>query len=677
MLLTCVRQHRSIAPCDPFILQDFVILIGPNGSGKSHFLEAIKAGAMTVSIENERSNALVAHENIVLLKAGSSVNAAVYQPEQEQHRNTDPYFGRIDRRTFETRRESILRPHIKGLQELFSHQGEQAIPDSWNGWALGVEAIVNELGARAIRRTVEQRFAKAESDLKGAHLSSSARGPDPTVKFCREIRKLSELIGRSALEITYEDYVDYIDSYSSNAFEIDFAKAIGRYSYNLLKNDIESVRQARGEVANALDAKTFEDKYGRHPADEMSALLNAFGIPYKVVKPNAFPSAEGRLPAVKVEFLRNEGGAPFGVEGLSSGELVVYQFLLPLLTFDPHYHRVSYPQIILLDEMDAALHPQMAKRWLDSIQRSLVQERNIKCIIATHSPTTVALADGAAIMEMRYGCTKPESLDKQVAVNRLTAGIPTLALDFSGRRQVIAESTEDAEIYQKVLTKVQGSLALQRSLVFSTCGVPKRFVRRSLDGQTDEGVHEANGGCAAVRKLVGFLSSEGNQSVYGVVDWDRTQEPAKHIHVLAQGTHYTLENVLLDPLLIAHLCIAEGKFPEPGHNIAKATQYSSNQLQHLADVVSYQILGLSADGETDISRYLSGLKIRVPRAMRQMKGHDLEDMVREKLHWFRGNRYQRGLKHWIIDAAIDNFPGLCPSPFVDLFEELAADLSPS
>jgi hypothetical protein len=56
-----------------------------------------------------------------------------------------------------------------------------------------------------------------------------------------------------------------------------------------------------------------------------------------------------------------------------------------------------------------------------------------------------------------------------------------------------------------------------------------------------------------VKRIVSDLGAAGNQSVFGLVDWDGSHQSTLRIAVLAEGVRNGLENVILDPLAIALL----------------------------------------------------------------------------------------------------------------------------
>ena len=302
------------------------------------------------------------------------------------------------------------------------------------------------------------------------------------------------------------------------------------------------------------------------------------------------------------------------------------------------------------------------------LQEQYVRERGIKCILATHSPTTVAFAPENSVYEMIFGETQPRFIEKQAAIGRLTAGIPTLAIDYSGRRYVFTESNEDAPLYDKLWSSTLALLDFERTLVFTSSGIAKRGTSCDDTGEPVINTHEINAGCAAVTKIVRSFDATANHSIFGIVDWDNKRQPESHIHVLGFGTHYTLENVLLDPLLVGCLMTMEFKLQDFGHDPIKLATYRQLEMQALANLVAHDTLGFEPGGEEADARYLNGWTIRVPAVTQRMKGHDYEKMIADKLPWLKGGEFNRySPKHWVVNRVISAMPKLCPLPIVEAF----------
>jgi predicted ATPase len=68
------------------------------------------------------------------------------------------------------------------------------------------------------------------------------------------------------------------------------------------------------------------------------------------------------------------------------------------------------PRALLLDEIDASLHPSMIRTLLNAVQTAFV-DKGSKVIVATHSPTTVALTPASSLYFVEAG-PKQKRLEK-------------------------------------------------------------------------------------------------------------------------------------------------------------------------------------------------------------------------------------------------------------------------
>lgn len=74
-------------------------------------------------------------------------------------------------------------------------------------------------------------------------------------------------------------------------------------------------------------------------------------------------------------------------EDLSSGEQIRFALASSILQSNNR----TLPQLLMLDEVDAFLHPDMINRFLNMIETTFVK-KNVTVILVTHSPTTIDFA---------------------------------------------------------------------------------------------------------------------------------------------------------------------------------------------------------------------------------------------------------------------------------------------
>ena len=85
-----------------------------------------------------------------------------------------------------------------------------------------------------------------------------------------------------------------------------------------------------------------------------------------------------------------------------------------------------FPDVLLLDEVDASLHPTMIKNMLNTIEKIFLT-RGVKIILVSHSPTTIALAPEESIFLMnKSGLNRVEKKSKSEALSILTQGYATI-----------------------------------------------------------------------------------------------------------------------------------------------------------------------------------------------------------------------------------------------------------
>ena len=116
--------------------------------------------------------------------------------------------------------------------------------------------------------------------------------------------------------------------------------------------------------------------------------------------------------------------AQYNLESLSSGEKVL--MALCLVSFNQYLGR-RRPKLLLLDELDALLHPSMVVALVRTL-KTLFVSRGTKVLMTSHSPMTVAALDEADIFRVvrTGGRVKLSSTTKSEAIDELSEGLATV-----------------------------------------------------------------------------------------------------------------------------------------------------------------------------------------------------------------------------------------------------------
>jgi energy-coupling factor transporter ATP-binding protein EcfA2 len=295
--------------------------------------------------------------------------------------------------------------------------------------------------------------------------------------------------------------------------------------YNAFRN------KEHGLHLPVLTKEDFEKKYGPKPWVLINEMMAGAGLSYRVNN----PEGQERDDDFHLQLSDVDRNIEVQVKDLSTGERVLMSLALAIYNTNEDSMR---PDILLLDEPDAALHPEFSKVLLKSINESIVQKAGVKVVISTHSPTTVALSEESWLYQMEYG-QYPHKVTKKQALNILLKDLEPLRVSVENRRQVFVESRNDVGYYENIFPLLPKN------------GV---IVPQFLPACTKIGSN-----CQDVIEIVKALHDRGNDLVYGIIDYDNHNSNEDNIFVLGEGNRYAIDNYVLDPLYVALLLIRDKK----------------------------------------------------------------------------------------------------------------------
>ena len=126
----------------------------------------------------------------------------------------------------------------------------------------------------------------------------------------------------------------------------------------------------------------------------------------------------------KAEMTNRATGTQYELDSLSSGESVL--MALCLASFNQYLGRRP-PKLLLLDELDAVLHPSMVAALVRTL-KTLFVSQGTKVLMTSHSAMTVAaLGEDDIFRVVRTGCSlKVSRTTKSEAINELSEGLATI-----------------------------------------------------------------------------------------------------------------------------------------------------------------------------------------------------------------------------------------------------------
>lgn len=155
------------------------------------------------------------------------------------------------------------------------------------------------------------------------------------------------------------------------------------------------------------------------------------------------------VPAV----IDNKTGEPRSFEDLSSGEKVLMALTLTTFASTTDF---EFPELVLLDEVDASLHPSMTGALLATLEKTFV-ENGIKVILATHSPSAVSMCPENAlhVIEKDAGKHTISTKSRRSAMQLIMEGYASLETgiaifnDVAQNRITVISEGDNADIIEK------------------------------------------------------------------------------------------------------------------------------------------------------------------------------------------------------------------------------------
>lgn len=649
--------HKSITQLDDVTLPNFVVLTGRNGSGKTHLLTAIASGRVNSSlVQNIQTDVLMFDSTSII-----PTDTGVFDPSQNQTQRSQ-WFNVI-----RTQREQLF----PSLQQFVMQQGVPAHHCSTSDAIRSLSpAKLREILSDPNRAEEVDALIKTQIKSLGSQISNQTIGHIGDEHWRKAVPKIQQA---SPEIFVLSSHSDFFQNENFLWGEVDpFKQAFGRVfsTYRELIHDndrLEKYPPKDDSARRHLSNEEFIGTYGTPPWDFVNRILEECRLDFRVDGP---PLHETTSYEPKLHKLSMPVEMRF--QDLSSGEKVLMSFALCLYNSQDCRQSKVFPKLLLLDEVDAPLHPSMTKSLLDTIQNVLVRDKNVAVILTTHSPSTVALAPEEAIYAMNPQGPKVDKITKSSALSILTAEVPTLSISFDGRRQIFVESRIDAHLYDQLYQQYKSHLNSERSLVFIEVG------------KRDGAGGDQNSGCEQVKRLVEGLSNGGNQSVLGLVDWDGNTEPEDRIHVLSPKIRDGLESLLFDPVLligaIARENLGVGKTKgilEENDSYISIGTWDVVRWQKAVDVIQNAVLS-SAEGprETIDVEYVNGMNLRIAKEYLHLDDHDLEEKIIESFGFLKPkNQRAGGLMRYITDTVLADFPRLLPKDLLATFDGLLlADL---
>ncbi len=475
--------YLSIQKFDDIQLPSFAALTGVNGAGKSHFLKAI-LGSHIIAEGIDRDEIL--YFDYIKFKI-QATNSQAQQIDQLKTSAWNIFSGNQGNPKINCR--GVCAPICN---ELLSNVKEN-VGSAINAGRLNIFADlpdnVDEKSVQAIHdyRTQVERSLFRRPEFRNLQQSKSM------IQAIKKIGKPVSHVSEDAFKRSFNP-----STANNNFLAMSLAAEFSRYvrdQYNYARTTAEDSPD-RSFSHNQLIAE-YTDKY-RPPWEIMNELLShmsGFSENEKVFKFQLSTPPDGAVTLSNFStyifnpsLIEQEYQTNVSFEHLSSGEQTLLALALAIYQSQENFES---PKLLLLDEVDASLHPSMSFALVNSIQSAFV-DMGTTVILATHSPSTLASLPDGTHFEVNKGNSpqKVTPISRNQAITAASDGffsmsqkqmITVLGINLAeeGKPILFVEGQSDQKIITTAWERLKGDSAMPFSLIpafdcFFLCNLFKR-----------------------------------------------------------------------------------------------------------------------------------------------------------------------------------------------------------
>lgn len=614
MKITLLDPYKSLQPFESDELDPLTVITGKNGSGKSQLLNLIankfkkeeNLASVRLSIRPEMKN--IQFEGIIkddLRNLSYEEWKAVIKKVLEDFKKLSKNNIALLKYIFDKKLQSKINNRITG--KLLTDESDYLTILKINLSEISnrhIETIpvLNKLDERTVLSKIYNYRTAKLFDFMG-HLSEKTGKP---------IESLSELdFYNSPVD---ESLIDENELFSSQVEYIFYNYAKRR---DLNRKDW-FYKNEDGEDNNSLSDDDFIKKF-TPPWELINNILSSNNLDFffKGIDKKEFSTDV----VMDFKLLKKSTLEEIPFTDLSSGEKVIIGLVLKLFTSEYYGSGLNFPDLVLLDEPDAHLHPEMSNLLINVLADTFVAKFGIKVIFTTHNPSTIALLNEENIYQISNGKnTSLKKISKDDALKILTGFIPTLTIDYKNHKQVFVESPTDSFYYQTIFEKITQQRPYPFKLYFVSNGYGK-------------------GSSSQVIETVDTIRKSQNNSFFGIVDWDKKNKDSDYVKVHGEKIRYSIENYVYDPIYLTILLMelnAHNVFAEVGVSETYNQYHLGNDKSIAEKAVEwffakfYDKFPMSEEvkSEKRTVKYFNDIELPICVWYLEFQGHDLETKLK-------------------------------------------------
>jgi ABC-type multidrug transport system ATPase subunit len=525
MKITLLDKYKSLNPFISDELNPLTVITGKNGSGKSQLLALIS--------NNFLKKSDVASIRVSISPKPKSLQLEGIVKDSLQNLSYNEWKSIVEKLLVEFKK--LSQNNIKLLQYIIDNNLHTKIGTSASSDLLSNDSEYLKLLRINISESENvniETIARIEQYREKGVLLKIYN--TRTIKLFKFINHLSQKLTKPIENLIEIDF--YNSPIDESLIDINdlFSSQIEYIFYNYAKRrDLNRKNWFHKNVDGDDNDSTSDDEFigeFNPPWEMINDILSSNGLDFYFKGIDKKEFSTDITINFKLLKISTQDEIPFN--DLSSGEKVIIGLILKLFTSEYYGEELKFPDVIILDEPDAHLHPEMSNLLINVIENTFVLKFGIKVIFTTHSPSTIALLDESNIYQISNGKnTFLKKISKDDALKMLTSFIPTLNIDYKNHKQIFVESPTDRFYYQTIFDKLSQHQNYPFKLYFISNGYGK-------------------GSSSQVKETVESIRKSENNSFFGIIDWDKENKDSDYVKVHGENIRYSIENYVYDPIYL-------------------------------------------------------------------------------------------------------------------------------
>jgi len=418
MKLKFEKDYKSIKGTEEkadISLPDFTVLTGLNGSGKTHVLEAINVGDLVCDKIGTETISLMTYQDLLT----QQVQAANVKQQCEDFLNKvveqgEAFSDKASEKSTTWRNKilQIYNMHLAWQDHRDHHLLVEKTKIEKPVWSISkadvdselwekISAFKNEIGREVFGNDKFKEFPFYEH-IQDTYIKHAIVTADRGFHYSQFV----DIVSMQTLDDLTSEFIAYEkrrEEYANQQFQ-------------------QGRSGSKPEFIEEYDKKVPKpwNLFNQALKEAREILGSSSGFNFQVT----YPGFSNWRSHNAVRIFNRVTNTPLEFGELSSGEKVIFSLLMLMMKAEEGF---LPPKLLLLDEIDATLHPSMIKAMIEVIRRVFL-DKGAKVILATHSPTTLSLVEEEAIYLVNTNGKEEviEKASKATSLKALTEGYATL-----------------------------------------------------------------------------------------------------------------------------------------------------------------------------------------------------------------------------------------------------------